>query len=208
MSDEKSKSATGPFNAAASPEIEVVFVSDMDNDLEDEDKPLRGNTDPKHDPKYEKNKGYTPMGSGPSLGASSSRSQGQTPVQPENTEAQLSDEEWQYALRNGDHTFESEFNGLRVRVWQTDEPTDRGIHRGRLNEMVVTQGEYGDEVEVAHFKDGDWEKPLEATPERQAVMDAVEEYDGAFLEEQRQKEEQEHAHEQEVEVSKDEGKSR
>ncbi len=210
MAHDKDKRPKEPFNLAADEnEISIVFESDMDIGLdEDDDGPLRGNTDPRHDPKNEKNKGYSPMGSGPSLGASSSRPQGQTPSHPAATEKQPSDDEWQHALRNGNHTLEGDFNGFRVRAWRADHPSKEGYEGGHLNKLVVTQGEYDHELEVAHFKNGDWEKKPEATPERQAVMDAVREYDGEFFEEQRQKEEQEHERQQEINANKDKGKSR
>lgn len=207
MADDKDKHPKEPFNLAAKGiEIQVVFESDID--LEDDDGPLRGNTDPKHDPKYERNKGYTPMGSGPSLGASSSRFNAQTPVQSNVKKREPSDEEWQHALRNGDHTLEGEFNGLRVRAWQAEQPSKDGFEGGHLSRIVVTRGDYGHEVELAHFKDGDWEKRPEATPERQAVMESVQEYDGEFFEKELQKEEQEHERQQEIEANKDKGKSR
>lgn len=207
MAQDKDKHPKEPFNLAAEgTETEVVFESDID--LEDDVEPLRRNADPKHDPKHERNKGYTPMGSGPSLGVSSSRSNAQPAAQPKATEKQPSDEEWQHALRNGNHTFEGEFNGFRVRTWQTDKPSDLGIEGGHLNKMVVTQGDYGHEVEFARFESGKWKHPPEATPERQAAMEAVEEYDGEFLEEQRKKEGQEHSRKQEVDANKNKGKSR
>lgn len=209
MAQDKDKRPIEPFNLAAEGiEIEVVFESDMDDSLQDDDEPLRGNTFPKHDPANVKNRGYTPMGSGPSLGASSSRSQGQTPSQPVATEKQPSDDEWQHALRNGDHTLEGEFNGFRVRAWRAEHPSKDGYEGGHLSKIVVTQGDYGHEKPVAQFMNGDWEKQLEATPERQAVMDAVQEYDGEFFEERRQKEEQKRERQQEINANKNKGKSR
>lgn len=153
MADDKDKRPKEPFNLAAKgTEIEVIFESEMDIDLEDDDEPLRGNTDPKHDPENVKNPSLTPSGTGNYFPPPRAQDQGRTPSQPENTETPLSDEEWQHALRNGNHTFEGEFNGFRVRAWRADQPTDEGIHKGHLTEMVVTQGDYGQEVEVAHFK--------------------------------------------------------
>lgn len=179
MADEDDKRPKPEFNEVApKPEKEVTFEADFDDDLQNNsDEPLRGNTDPKHDPKYERNSGYTPMGSGPSLGAAS-RYQSQTlGGQSEARDTQISDEEWQHQLRNGNHTFEQEFNGLRVRTWQTDHPTKEGIHGGRLNKMIVTNGEYGHENKVAIFEKGDWTTPPETTLARQTISDAVQEYD-------------------------------
>lgn len=193
MAQDNDKRPMEPFNLAADEnEISIVFESDMDDGLQDDDESLRGNTDPKHDPKNVKNKGYTPMGSGPSLGASSSRSQGQTPSQPAATEKQPSDDEWQHALRNGNHTFEEEFNGLRVRTWMADQPSDQNIQGGHIKEMIVTEGEYGSENRLALFQDGAWKHPPEATPERHAALLAAREYDGEFLKEKLERETQGH----------------
>ncbi|MCG7492496.1 hypothetical protein [Thalassobius sp. Cn5-15] len=207
MAQDNDKRPQKPFNVAAQkPEVEIVFEADID--LEEDDEPLRSNTDPKHDPANVKNPSLTPSGTGNFFPPPRSQDQWQTPSQPATTEKQPSDDEWQHALRNGNHTLEGEFNGFRVRAWRAEHPTKDGYEGGHLNKIVVTQGEYGHELEVAHFKDGDWEKQPEATPERQAVMDAVQEYDGEFFEEQRQKEEQEIERQHDINAKKDKGKSR
>lgn len=211
MTNEKDKSngPTEPFNEAAY-EMEVVFDSEIDDQLnnDSEEEKLRSNTDPKHDPKNQKNKGYTPTGSGPSLGASSSRSQGQEPVQPQANEPQLSDEEWQHQLRNGDHTFEEVFNGLRVRTWMAPEPSRNNISGGHINEMIVSKGDYGSEEQLAHFKEGIWKEEPNTTPERQAVMLALNEYDGEFLTAQQELEAEKRERQQQLDQDKNKGKSR
>ncbi|UZD92116.1 hypothetical protein [Cognatishimia activa] len=206
---DKSKGPTEPFNEAAY-EMEVVFDSEIDDQLGDdtEEEKLRSNTAPKHDPKNQKNKGYTPTGSGPSLGASSSRSQGQEPVQPQTTEPQLSYEEWQHQLRNGDHTYEEEFNGLRVRTWMAEQPSQDNIRGGHIYEMIVTKGDYGSEERMAHFQDGAWEKTPEQTPEIQAVALATYEYDSAFLEAEIEKEIAEREQQRAADKDRNNGQSR
>lgn len=209
MGKEEDKHPKEPFNMAAEEnEISIVFESDMDDSLKEDEEPLRSNTDPKHDPANVKNPSLTPSGMGSYFPPPRAQVQGQTLSQSGNIEQPLSDEEWQHLLRNGDHTFEEEFNGLRVRAWMADEPSKDGIHGGHIQRMVVTEGEYGNETELAQFKDGDWEKRPEATPERQAIIEATQEYDGGFLKERRQKEEQERARQREIETSKDQGKTR
>lgn len=207
MAQENDKRPKEPFNMAAQkPEVEIVFEADIE--LEEDDEPLRSNTDPKHDPANVKNPSLTPSGTGNFFPPPRAQDQGQTPSQPASTEKQPSDDEWQHALRNGNHSLEGEFNGFRVRAWRAERPTKDGYEGGHLNKIMVTQGEYGHEKRVAQFMDGDWKQPPEATPERQAIMDAVQEYDGEFFEQQRQKEEQEIERQHEINAKKDKGKSR
>jgi hypothetical protein len=208
---DKSNSPTEPFNEAAY-EMEVVFVSEIDaqlsNDAEEEN--LRGNTAPKHDPKNQKNKGYTPMGSGPSLGASSSRSQGQTPNNQHEmpVRGQPASKERQNELLNGDHNFEDIMNGLRVRTWLTDKPSDKGFRGGHIQELAVSKGDMGSEIELAHFKDGKWKIEAEMTPERDAFAQTVNKYDYDFIKAQLEKEQEERDQQRQMEQGKDNGKSR
>ncbi|MFV1463165.1 MULTISPECIES: hypothetical protein [unclassified Phaeobacter] len=178
MTQDNSKHPKKPFNEAAEKLVmEVVFVSDMDDTLDnDAEAPLRGNTDPKHDPKNVKNKGLTPSGTNSPFGRP--RTQGQEMVkQAKSPSGQPANKERQEELLNGNHTVEDVFNGLRVRATLADEPFEAGIRGGRIEQLVVTEGERGHEVELAHFLGGDWKMPPEASPVRQAVMDAVVEYD-------------------------------
>lgn len=201
------KRPTEPFNEAAENyEMDVVFDSEID--LNDGDEQLRDNTDPKHDPKYEKNSGYSPMGTGLNLGASSSRSNRQTPSTSQSVDVPLSDDEWQDQLRNGNHTFEEDFNGLRVRTWQAEQPAEENIEGGHISEMVVTKGDYGREVRLAHFRNGDWEKRPEFTPERQAISLATHEYDGDFFKAKLEKEIADREQQQALERNRNNGQSR
>lgn len=142
------------------------------------------------------------------VSVSSSRSQGQTPAQHEKAKEELSDEEWQYQLRNGDHTFEAEFNGLRVRTWQEEQPSQDNIRGGHISEMIVTKGDYGSEERMAHFKDGDWKHPPESTPEIQAVALATYEYDSDFLEAEIEKEITEREQQRAANKDRNNGQSR
>ncbi len=209
MAQNKDKRPKEPFNLAAEgTEIEVVFESDMDIDLEDDDGPLRDNTAPKHDPKNEKNTGYSPLGTGLNLGTSSSRSNGQTPNTSQSGDVPMSDEEWQDQLRNGDHTYEEEFNGFRVRTWMAEQPSQDNIRGGHISEMIVTKGDYDSEERMAHFNDGAWKKTPEQTPEIQAVALATYEYDSAFLEAEIEKEITEREQQRAADKDRNNGQSR
>jgi len=208
MAQEKDKRPKEPFNAVADePELEVVFESDMDNELQDaSEEELRENTSPKLDhPKF-KNTGLTPSGTTSMFGKPRISAESQPQTNTKATSQESHDRDRQEELRTGDHTFEEEFNGLRVRTWIADDASSKGIRGGHITEMVVTDGEYGKETELAHFKNGEWEKRAEATPERQAIMEAVTSYDGEFL--RAKKQEEEHNEQREIDNSKDKGQSR
>ena len=89
--------------------------------------------------------------------------------------------ERQEELLNGNHTVEDVFNGLRVRTTLASEPFEAGVRGGRIEELVVTEGERGHELELARFLKGDWEKTAETTPARQSIMDAIAKYDPECL---------------------------
>lgn len=210
MAQDNDKHPKEPFNAAAKdPGLEITFESDFDDDLNnDPEQQHRGNTDPKHDPKNERNPYLTPMGSGPKIGGANRPERPQGPSESSSLKEATNDEEWQEQLRNGNHTYEGEFNGLRVRAWLADKPSNKGIHNGHINKMIVTQGEYGAEVEVAQFSDGEWEKSAESAPQHQAILEAVQEYDGEFLTKKREQEQKDREHQQQIDRGKDTGKSR
>jgi len=171
-----------PFNAATqTPEIEIVFESDFDNTLGDEDEnTLRSNTDPKHDPKNVKNRGLTPPGTPSMFGRP--RNQGQEPPKKEEPiRGQPASKERQEELRNGNYTVEDEFNGLRVRTRLVGAPSKNGLRGGQIEEIVLTEGDLDQEIELAHFKEGKWELTPETTPVRQSISEAVEKYDPECL---------------------------
>ena len=200
-----------PFKAAAqTPEVEVVFESDFDDNLNDKDEnTLRGNTDPKHDPKNVKNRGLTPPGIASMFGKP--RNPGQEPPKQKGPiRGQPASEERQEELLNGNYMTEDEFNGLRVRTIIADKPSARGIRNGQITEMAVTEGEYGNEADLALFKDGEWKMPAKTTPERHAIMNTVVKYNPECLKSREQSQESEKSakHGIDMDNGKNNGKSR
>lgn len=172
MADTDSEDPKKPFNANAQrTEYEVVFEPENTDEL-------KGNTDPRHEPKTVQNRQRTPSGTRINF----------RPQKPEKQQAEApkkeepSNEEVQNELLNGDYNLETEVNGYRVRVKIEDSPSKEGLNGGRISRLSLSTGDRGEETVHARFDQGEWEEEMTTGLERQTAMEVMHEYDSGSLE--------------------------
>lgn len=159
------------FNANAQrTEYTIIF------EPEDTDE-LKGNTDPRQEPKTVPNRQRTP--SGATINFRTQKPEKQQAEAPKKEEP--SNEEVQYELLNGDYNLEEEKNGFRVRAKVTDYPSKEGLNGGRISRLVLTTGEKGKETVHSRFDQGAWKKEMTTGLERQTAMEAMQDHDSDSL---------------------------
>jgi hypothetical protein len=165
MADTDSEDPKKPFNANAQrTEYEVIFEPENTDEL-------KGNTDPRQEPKTVQNRQRTPSGATINF----------RPQKPEKQQAEAPKKGKPIDLSRKDINAEPQYNGYNILIKLENERSKKHLNGGVISRLTVVSGEIEDETMHAHFENGTWDEKLSTPLERQAVMQAIQDYDPESL---------------------------